>query len=74
MKLASAEVARKNTGYQVSGTSPLGTRRGLPNCADVAIDTLDSLVINGEKRGFLVRISVSDLKAVLSPAIVDVCV
>ncbi len=50
------EVAQKHTGYQVGGTSPFGTRRGLPVYVEKSIFDLPRIFINGGKRGFLVAI------------------
>ena len=53
--------AQKQTGYQVGGISPFGTRKTLPVYAEKSIFSLDRLVINGGKRGFLIEISPGDL-------------
>jgi Cys-tRNA(Pro) deacylase len=57
--------AQKHTGYQVGGTSPLGTRKELPVFAEETIFELSKIYINGGKRGFLVSIDPSHLKRVL---------
>ena len=48
--------AQKHTGYQVGGISPFGTRKTLPVYVEKTIFSLDLLVINGGKRGFLIEI------------------
>ncbi|MBI5603391.1 MAG: aminoacyl-tRNA deacylase [Deltaproteobacteria bacterium] len=57
--------AQKHTGYQVGGISPFGTRKTLPVYAEKSIFSLDRLVINGGKRGFLIEISPGDLSRTL---------
>ena len=57
--------AQKHTGYQVGGTSPLGTRKELPVFAEETIFELSKIYINGGKRGFLISMHPNDLKRVL---------
>lgn len=57
--------AQKHTGYQVGGTSPLGTRSALPVYAQQTISTLERLFINGGKRGFLVSMTPDTLASLL---------
>lgn len=64
--------AQKHTGYQVGGTSPFGTKKALPLYVEETILELPAIYINGGKRGFLVRMSPSDLIRVLSPKPVQV--
>ena len=56
-------VAQRLTGYQVGGTSPFGTRRDIPVYAESTIAELDTVCINGGKRGFLVEMSADDVFA-----------
>jgi Cys-tRNA(Pro) deacylase len=62
----SPETAQKHTGYMVGGTSPFGTRKGLPVYAESSIFELPRIFINGGKRGFLVEIEPIILKRALS--------
>ena len=64
-------VADKHSGYQVGGTSPFGTRHAMPVYMEASIAELDTLYINGGKRGFLVAISAADLVRVLKPTLVN---
>jgi Cys-tRNA(Pro) deacylase len=64
--------AQKHTGYQVGGTSPLGTRKKLPVFAEETIFELSNIYINGGKRGFLVSVDPNDLKRVLPITVVSV--
>lgn len=64
--------AQKFSGYQVGGTSPFGLRKSMPVYMEKAISELETLYINGGKRGFLVAISPGDLLALLHPIMVEV--
>lgn len=57
--------AEKNTGYQVGGISPFGTRKTMPVYVEASILTLDKIFINGGKRGFMVEIDPQVLQQVL---------
>jgi Cys-tRNA(Pro) deacylase len=66
IELCDAETARRHTGYIFGGTSPLGTRTRLPVIAERTIFDLPSILINGGKQGFLLRMDPQDLKKALS--------
>ena len=51
------EVAQRHTGYQVGGTSPFGMRKALPVYVEAGILELDSVYVNGGRRGYLLRIA-----------------
>lgn len=70
----SPDVALKQTGYQVGGTSPFGTRSKLPVYAEATIFDLPYVYINGGKRGYLVSLKSSELLRVLAPVKVDVAI
>lgn len=53
----SPEHALKQTGFQVGGISPFGTRKPLPVYVESTILELPKICINGGKRGFLVEIA-----------------
>jgi Cys-tRNA(Pro) deacylase len=59
---ATAERATRWTGYVFGGTSPFGTRTQMPVYVERTIFDLDTIYINGGKRGFLVEIDPSDLR------------
>lgn len=61
---ASPDKVTKLTGYQVGGTSPFGTRTGLPVYTERTIFDLDRIYINGGKRGFLVEVEPAVLRMV----------
>jgi Cys-tRNA(Pro) deacylase len=65
------EVANKHSGYQVGGTSPFGTRRGMPIYCERSIADLPQVYINGGKRGYIVSLTTADLLRVLAPTLVD---
>jgi Cys-tRNA(Pro) deacylase len=65
------EVAQKHTGYLVGGTSPFGTRKPLPVYLERSVLDLQTVYINGGRRGFLVGLSPRDLARVLHPTLVD---
>ena len=50
------EVANRHSGYLVGGTSPFGTRRGMPVYIEETILALPRILINGGRRGYLVGI------------------
>ena len=60
------EVAQRHIGYLVGGTSPFGTRKPLPVCAEASIFDLELIYINGGSRGFLVEMAPQDLDKVLA--------
>ncbi|XOB66087.1 Cys-tRNA(Pro) deacylase [Deferribacteres bacterium DY0037] len=68
------EIANKNTGYLVGGTSPFGTRKQMPVYMEKTISELETIYINGGKRGFLVSMKSSDLVRVLKPVFVSVAI
>jgi len=57
--------ADKHSGYQVGGTSPLGTRKQMPIFIEETILDLPKILINGGKRGFLVELAPNDLQPLL---------
>jgi Cys-tRNA(Pro) deacylase len=50
------EVAQRHSGYQIGGTSPFGTRKALPVYVEASILELETIYINGGRRGYLVGI------------------
>lgn len=67
-------VAQKHTGYMVGGTSPFGTRKALPVYIEQSILGLDTVYINGGRRGFLVAVSPQEIARVLQPTPVNVAI
>jgi Cys-tRNA(Pro) deacylase len=50
------DVAQKNSGYMVGGTSPFGLRKPMPVYVESTILELPKIWINGGRRGFLIGI------------------
>jgi Cys-tRNA(Pro) deacylase len=74
VQICRPEVANRHSGYQVGGTSPFGTRKGMPVYVERSILALERMYVNGGSRGFLVGISPGDLVRVLAPTPVDVAI
>ncbi|HAT30099.1 MAG TPA: Cys-tRNA(Pro) deacylase [Janthinobacterium sp.] len=51
------EVAQRHSGYQIGGTSPFGTRKILPLYVEDSILALETIYINGGRRGYLVGLA-----------------
>ena len=69
-----AKTAERHTGYLFGGTSPFGTRTALPVYAESSIFSLPRIYINGGKRGFLIEISTTDLRAAIPVTEVHVAI
>jgi len=63
--------ANRHTGFLVGGTSPFGTRKNMPVFVENSILSLDSIYINGGRRGFLVSLNPAVLTALLNARPVD---
>lgn len=68
---ADAALAQRVTGCQVGGISPFNTRRSLPVFVERSILSLESILINGGRRGFLIEIEPAALSAPLGAIAVD---
>lgn len=68
------EVADRHSGYQVGGTSPLGTRRAMPVYVERTVLDLPRVYLNGGSRGFLVGLDPQALVPLLKPTLVDVAI
>lgn len=69
---ASQEKSMKWTGYQFGGTSPFGTKTQIAIYAEATIFDLETIYINGGKRGFILGIKPSVLDEVLQVERVNV--
>jgi Cys-tRNA(Pro) deacylase len=74
IRICRPEVANRHSGYQVGGTSPLGTRKAMPVFVERSILELPRVYVNGGSRGFLVGVDPGDLATLLSPTLVDVAI
>ena len=68
------EVAQRHSGYQVGGTSPLGTRKAMPVYVERTILALPRIYINGGSRGFLVGMDPRDLAKAVPVSPVEVAI
>jgi len=59
------EVAQRQSGYLVGGTSPFGTRRPMPVYVEASVLELPRILINGGRRGYLLGIAPSVLTKML---------
>jgi Cys-tRNA(Pro) deacylase len=60
------DVAQRHSGYMVGGTSPFGTKKALPVYVEESILALETIYINGGRRGYLVGIKPQELVKLLS--------
>jgi Cys-tRNA(Pro) deacylase len=74
VQISRPEAANRHSGYQVGGTSPLGTRKAMPTYVERSVLELPRIFVNGGSRGFLVGIAPKDLVALLAPTPVDVAI
>ena len=65
------KAADKHSGYQVGGTSPFGTRVAMPVYCERSVTELQTVYINGGKRGYIISLATADLLRVLQPVLVD---
>jgi Cys-tRNA(Pro) deacylase len=72
VQICKPEVANRHSGYQVGGTSPLGTRRAMPIYVERTVLDLPRIYVNGGSRGFLVGVAPRDLATLLAATPVDV--
>lgn len=68
------EQAQRNSGYQVGGTSPFGTRKKMPVYVEKSILSLDKIHINGGRRGFIITINPNVLTEKLGAIPVNVAI
>jgi Cys-tRNA(Pro) deacylase len=61
------EVAQRHSGYMVGGTSPFGTKENAGLC-EASVLALDTIYINGGRRGYLVSIAPAVLRRCLTPS------
>lgn len=66
------DVANKHSGYLVGGTSPFGTKKTMPVYMQESIMALDTIYINGGKRGFLVSVKAQEVQRSLQASLLDI--
>ena len=72
VKPCKPDVAQRHSGYQVGGTSPIGTRKAMPVYVEKSILDLPLIYINGGQRGLLVSMKPTDLQNLLTLELVEV--
>jgi Cys-tRNA(Pro) deacylase len=65
------DTAQRHSGYLVGGTSPFATRKPMPVCVEASVLALPRIWINGGRRGFLVGIDPSALRALSGQRLVN---
>ena len=68
------EQAQRNSGYQVGGTSPFGSRKAMPVFVESTILDIPTIYINGGRRGYIVSIPSRVLVDVLKATPVQVAI
>ena len=63
--MASTAVAERLTGYRVGGISPFGLKQPLKSVMDSAIMNYSTVLINGGRRGVMLKMAPGDILAVL---------
>ena len=71
--LAERAEAEKVTGYQVGGISPFAMRRKLPVIIEESLLAVDTILVNGGRRGVLVEIATDELIRLLDATPADIC-
>jgi Cys-tRNA(Pro) deacylase len=59
------EVANRHSGYLVGGTSPFGTKKAMPVYVEASILEMDTIYLNGGRRGYLVSLNPAVLTELL---------
>ena len=57
VQACSPDIANKNSGYLIGGTSPFATRKAMPIYIEAGLLNYQEIFINGGKRGLLLKIS-----------------
>lgn len=71
--LAETAEAEKVSGYLIGGISPFAMRRALPTLIEESLLALDTIVVNGGRRGVLVELRTEDLVRLLEARPADLC-
>jgi Cys-tRNA(Pro) deacylase len=58
-------VAERNSGYQVGGTSPFGTRKVMAVWVEASLFDFETIYINGGRRGYLIGVAPDALERLL---------
>lgn len=60
------EVAQKNSGYQVGGTSPFATRKKMPVWVEATLLDYPIIYLNGGRRGYLISLAPTVITTLLN--------
>lgn len=71
--LAESDEAERVTGYKVGGISPFALRRKLPVVIEESLLALDTIIVNGGRRGVLVELPTEELVRLLEAQPRDLC-
>lgn len=71
--LAEADEAERVTGYKVGGISPFALRRKLPVLIEESLLALETVIVNGGRRGVLVELPTGELARLLEAQAKDIC-
>ena len=74
VELCEPKVAQKHSGYLVGGTSPFGLKHAMPIYAEATIAELQTIYLNGGKRGFLVELETQQAMQALKVTWVTVAI
>ena len=72
VKPCEPDVANRHSGYVVGGTSPFATKKAMPVIMQKTIAELSYILINGGKKGFLVRLSPNVIIQLLNPKLLEI--
>lgn len=72
VKPCEPDVANRHSGYVVGGTSPFATKKQMPVIMQKTIADLDFILINGGKKGFLIKVATADVIKVLQPKLFEI--
>jgi Cys-tRNA(Pro)/Cys-tRNA(Cys) deacylase len=71
--LAEVDEAEKVTGYKVGGISPFALRRKLPVLIEESLLALETIIVNGGRRGVMVEMATAELVRLLNARPADLC-
>lgn len=72
-ELADSAEAERITGYKVGGIAPFAQRRKLPTLIEESLLALDTIIVNGGRRGVLVELRTQDVVRLLDARPADLC-
>lgn len=72
VKPCEPDVANRHSGYVVGGTSPFATKKVMPVIMQKSIADLPFILINGGRKGFLVRLSPTAVIQLLHPKLLEI--